>query len=811
MSVKSKFLTLSMRQQIPLTIILLKVFSVVIILCIVGPLISDILKGDYKLKKIYFYRKYKQYIESCFFYQNFCLLKYEEIIKRIQKQILEFNAASSAYGLIYQLNQRDYEEVKKYVIKYNSTTLSNEINETVYYHCYNFRIIDSSEMDKTLTSVFNYLSLEGLSYCDKIGIGLILLYPGFSSIIATHNIGKSFGLTEFDVPIISTPYFIHINNSMMFSFNSSIIYENIINVFGDVKKFNNVEFDKYYCDIAQHFIDTIMEFFAKYFQNELFLFPILFEENVKDIKSSKYYSSINKNDINTVYEFAKKECGFYSSISYGNNKFALLSNDANGYFYCETKIIEDYLYFVHNKLSQYLNASFIPLYAENDTIISPELCLSFLLKQMDYQVDENQINELLRNMVKGKSTIEQCFINNITFSQQLEIKDILILENFTGFLDVATIINQGVINIDKLQFYFMKYTYPNIASLIDFKSDYILLDQVNFYLFVNFKEPMEYVQSVYLIYHKCFLLIVIIIIYTWVILLIINLVIYFKIINKLTEPIKKIQDAIESSSIKDENIFIYEYDDIIQELFMTAKELLSGQVDKNNNEKGLNQFNILSIPKDKQKNIDKNIYQKNLIINNDIMNQLIKEQQNMLDYSKNIEINEELDSFRLTYNSRNNQIDDNDSSFFSESKKDSESDNIYRNKKNKIREEIEDREPYKKLFKIVEYLAYYQNKNENNIFNVINNEIRDESNTSNISKVNNSNNTLNIESKLKRSIIKGDIRNDDKDYVSINMLNNKNISYLWYMIEKKKKNKTINYYIGMNYEELFMDENNQNK
>jgi hypothetical protein len=734
-------------------------------------------------------------------------LKYEEIIKRIQKQILEFNIASSTYGLIYQLNQRDYEEVKKYVIKYNSTTLSNEINETVYYHCYNFRIIDSSEMDKKLTTVFNYLSLEGLSYCDKIGIGLILLYPGFSSIIATHNIGKSFGLTEFDVPIISTPYFIHINNSMMFSFNSSIIYENIIKVFGDDKKFNNVEFDKYYCDIAQHFIDTIMEFFVKYLHNELFLFPILFEENVKDIKSSKYYSTINRNDINTVYEFAKKECGFYSSISYGNNKFSLLSNDANGYFYCETKIIEDYLYFVHNKLSQYLNASFIPLYAENDTIISPELCLSFLLKQMDYQVDENQINELLRNMVKGKSTIEQCFINNITFSQQLEIKDILILENFTGFLDVATIINQGVINIDKLQFYFMKYTYPNIASLIDFKSDYILLDQVNFYLFVNFKEPMEYVQSVYLIYHKCFLLIVIIIIYTWIILLIINLVIYFKIINKLTEPIKKIQDAIESSSIKDENIFIYEYDDIIQELFMTAKELLSGQVDKNNNEKGLNQFNILSIPKDKQKNIDKNIYQKNLIINNDIMNQLIKEQQNMLDYSENIEINEELDSFRLTYNSRNNQIDDNDSSFFSESKKDSESDNIYRNKKNKIREEIEDREPYKKLFKIAEYLAYYQNKNENNIFNVINNEIRDESNTSNISKVNNSNNTLNIESKLKRSIIKGDIRNDDKDYVSINMLNNKNISYLWYMEAKKKKNKCLNYKVGNDYEGLFIEYN----
>ena len=43
------------------------------------------------------------------------------------------------------------------------------------------------------------------------------------------------------------------------------------------------------------------------------------------------------------------------------------------------------------------------------------------------------------------------------------------------------------------------------------------------------------------------------------------------------------------------------------------------------------------------------------------------------------------------------------------------------------------------------------------------------------------------------------------------MLDNKNIYYLWYNIAKKKKNKSINYKIGNNYNELFMDDNTYNQ
>ena len=64
---------------------------------------------------------------------------------------------------------------------------------------------------------------------------------------------------------------------------------------------------------------------------------------------------------------------------------------------------------------------------------------------------------------------------------------------------------------------------------------------------------------------------------------------------------------------------------------------MTGQID-NNNENGLKNFNILR--KDKDKKIDKNIYKKNLIINNEIMEELINKQQSMLDFSNNLKVNE---------------------------------------------------------------------------------------------------------------------------------------------------------------------------
>ena len=117
----------------------------------------------------------------------------------------------------------------------------------------------------------------------------------------------------------------------------------------------------------------------------------------------------------------------------------------------------------------------------------------------------------------------------------------------------------------------MKYTYPNYNALKDFRSDYFLLDQINYYLFSNFKEPYKYSYSFFQNSLNCFHLIILLIEYSLIFCLFINILNYYKIISQITDPFKKLKKAIESNSTKNENIFNYKYDDIINEFFITCK------------------------------------------------------------------------------------------------------------------------------------------------------------------------------------------------------------------------------------------------
>ena len=129
------------------------------------------------------------------------------------------------------------------------------------------------------------------------------------------------------------------------------------------------------------------------------------------------------------------------------------------------------------------------------------------------------------------------------------------------------------------------------------------MDQINYYLFFSFREPIKYTNLLYQISSNCYFTIILVFVYNWTIILLINLSIFCRVINRLTEPFKKLLEAVQTSSIKDENNFTYEYDEIINELFITCKELITGKIDKRSKEKGLNNFNILSLPKDIQKDI----------------------------------------------------------------------------------------------------------------------------------------------------------------------------------------------------------------
>ena len=46
---------------------------------------------------------------------------------------------------------------------------------------------------------------------------------------------------------------------------------------------------------------------------------------------------------------------------------------------------------------------------------------------------------------------------------------------------------------------------------------------------------------------------------------------------------------------------------------------------------------------------------------------------------------------------------------------------------------------------------------------------------------------------------------EEDENSKINIFKDKDITYMWYMEAKKKKNKSFNYQISDNYEELFND------
>ncbi len=53
------------------------------------------------------------------------------------------------------------------------------------------------------------------------------------------------------------------------------------------------------------------------------------------------------------------------------------------------------------------------------------------------------------------------------------------------------------------------------------------------------------------------------------------MIIYCKVAKQITEPIYKLQEAIENNNVKDESVFVYKYDDIINELIYFTLSFIS--------------------------------------------------------------------------------------------------------------------------------------------------------------------------------------------------------------------------------------------
>jgi len=173
---KSKILTLPIKIQIYIAIMALNLFCLLVILSICGSLAYEILKEDMKQKKLYFYEAYKEYIESCFYFHNFCLLQYEEIIKRIQIQLRENLQVSSTYKYQFNIDLDLYNQLKIIEFDYRDD-LEQESNDNdyIFYHCF-----------------FSEYS------CFFTKLNILDQYNALSSLVSSHNINKKFNIPMFD-------------------------------------------------------------------------------------------------------------------------------------------------------------------------------------------------------------------------------------------------------------------------------------------------------------------------------------------------------------------------------------------------------------------------------------------------------------------------------------------------------------------------------------------------------------------------------------------------------------------------------------
>ena len=789
MCFKGKFLTLPIKNQICIAIIALNLFCLLAILSIFGSLAYEILKEDFKHKKLYFYEKYKDYFEGCFYFQNFCLLQYEEIIKRIQIQMRENLRLKDVYLYVNNIDLDIFNKLK--IIEFEPREdLEPERNDNdyLYYHCF-----------------YVY------SICYFLQFQILDQYYALSSLLSNHNIDEKFNIPMYDnISIMENPIFYDILSYSMLSFDLSLLLKKFKEIFGntdDVIILENFLTGK--VDAIYNELNDVLQLILI---NPQPLIELIFDKPINDIREEipNYKDFLE----NRTQNFLMRISNFFPQIDYGNNQLKLINlhEESLIYFYIESNIIDNYLYFMNNKLTSYIDTYFIPLYFRNNTIISPDICILFILKQIEFGITQKEIDELYDKIIKGESMIKECFNNIELFKRQLEIDDIFNLnQSFFVFISNNSI-NQGIINLDNSNYYFMKYSYPNYNSLIEFKPEYYYKDQINFYFFSSFREPIKYCNLIYQISTNMFYLIILIIIYIWFICLLINLYIFEKVIKQIIIPIQNLLKAISSNSIKDKLIFEYEYDEFINDLFLTCKELLTRQVDKSYKEKRIENLEEQLISNEKNKDTEENKYAKNLRINNDIMNKLINQQKSLMDFSKYIETNENnslenyldknnISSLNIKKISLGNisDIDNNNKVKFSNF---IQSKNSFKFEKEE--KEKENREYFKKLFQISEFFYYFLDNNAKKIINISNNEINNENSINLKNEKSSQLNYEKINSNYHKIIEKADSKDNIKSY-TINMINKKDITYLWYMEAKKKNNKSLNYKMGLKYEELFKD------
>ena len=590
MNFKQKLLTLSIKYQISILIILLSILCLLFVLGLFHLYTNIIINMQKRKRKEYFYRRYKELIDSKIRFQTFLLYQYEQLIKGFNSQIY-----------YYGLSKNDLYDT---MINYKDDLIKNyeETTEEDY------------DPDLPDDEKLYYL----YSFSDDIYMNSKVYY----SLANTHSSidNQLKGIRNFritylgsDTRIINEYTFVPLSQGSIYSVNRTRIKE--------VEELSKGNFVQYYDDLINEYVNKYKNFMNDFKKGELPFMDIFFKDKYyifANYVNETYLRDVYRNDVN---EYINNISYHFHFINYSSKKIFFTDNgDQNKVtFIEENSIIPYYLYFIFTQIQKSLDINTIPMFFENNTILSTNLCYSFLYKQIMLinsmsvkdVFDEEKINSIYNSLKKGVSNIGDCILDkkynydtkqnaydvlNVKFNKYYSMKN---RREFSLFKLSDTILSEN--------FFCLKYSFPDFSSILNFKPTFFTLDQINLYSFSTFYEPVRYYGNVQTFYSNVEYLIVLCLLYLWILIFFYLVWRAKKLFVEVIEPINNLTNMINKLDVKEDNVLKYEPDDNINELFKLCNDLLLGKykqkilhdneinTEKVENNKSLSNFNNLKI------------------------------------------------------------------------------------------------------------------------------------------------------------------------------------------------------------------------
>ena len=581
MNIKKNFLSLSIKHQISFVIALISVLSLLLILALFSLYGNIIISIRSRAREEYFHERYKLIFDSQVDFQSFLLHQIEQLIKLFNEELYLYSSTMEDFDESFFNNKNIF--IKDNDYSFNNYNLKETTSIEEYYQLI-YKIDGTCNIsDFTRNSV---LISNHINTIKKMKI----LYLGIDG-------KENFILKDF---ILTSLLCKHILSNNKSNINEIIDFS-----------------DK----IKTH-ISYIYNFLEDYVNGNLTLIDVLFPDNAYIFEDYKNFNFSGEN----MTEYIKNISHYFTYIDYHSSKTFSIENKNN--IIQEYLFIPDYLDSIFLKIQSFLNLNTIPVYKENNTIVSKDLCFSFLYKQIlllnlssEYDFSEKQIDSIYDSLESGKSTIEDCILGEqYGFDINENINSFIKNKHFDNYYSLISKRDMSLFKLSEAtlakMFLGAKYTFPDYSSIIDFNPLFFTIEQLNLYCFASFHEPSQVIVNMNNFYDNCQYLMILLLLYLWVLIYIYLRIRLQRIYKEVIKPINDLNDKISQLDIREENQLKYESDDSINELFKLCNELLLGKYKKKLLHES--ELEIEKMDRDKSNNLN------NLKIDRKIIEQMIE-------------------------------------------------------------------------------------------------------------------------------------------------------------------------------------------